>query len=168
MTLQQFMLSNNLQPGDAVVAKKNNIGLLDHYLIYLGNYYGEYKFIANYFNGTRILTNSKISEFAQSFSPERIRRFKGNAIQREAAVQRALSRCDQNSYHLLVNNCEHFANYVQEGKAYSKQTSMFGTGMAVTGLAVAASAKTSEGRGVGTVMAILGLLTLITDGNKNQ
>src|SRR5258708_1728151 len=126
MTLEQFISQNNLRGGDAVVVKKNNIGLLDHYLIYLGHHYGEHKFIANYLRGTRILTHTELYEYSTTFSPNRIRRFKGNSIQRDAAVQRALNRCDQNSYHLLLNNCEHFANYVQEGKSYSKQTTTFG------------------------------------------
>jgi hypothetical protein len=166
MILEQFISINNLKPGDAVVVKKDNIGLLDHYLIYLGYHYGEHKFIANYLRGTRILTYSEIHNYSQSFSPTRIRRFIGNEIQRDAAVQRALSRHDQNSYHLLLNNCEHFANYVQEGRSYSKQTTTFGAGMAVTGLAVAASSKTKEGRGVGTAMAIIGLLTLMIDNKE--
>jgi hypothetical protein len=79
---------------------------------------------------------------------------------------RALSRRDQNSYHLVMKNCEHFANYVQQRNAYSQQTAVFGTGIAVTGLAVAAAAKTDAGRGLGAAMTVLGLLTLMIDNNK--
>jgi hypothetical protein len=162
MTLNQFIEQNNIQPGDAVVAKKDNIGLLDHYLIYLGqNYHSEHIFMANYFQGTRILSYEELNWFSQSFSPTRIRRFKGNDLQRNAAVQRALSRKDQDSYHLLLNNCEHFVTYAQEGKAHSQQTNVFGAGMAVTGLAVAASSKNDVGKSVGATMAILGFLTLM-------
>jgi hypothetical protein len=163
MTLNEFIKQNNLQPGDAVVAKKDNIGLLDHYLIYLGYHFGEHKFIANYFNGTKILSYSSLYDFSTKYSPTRIRRFIGNDIQRNAAISRALSMRDQNSYHLILNNCEHYANYVQLGSPYSQQTTLFGTSMAVTGLAVAASSKSVAGKGVGAVMAILGLLTLMTE-----
>jgi len=163
MTLNQYVELNNLKPGDAIVVKKDNIGLLDHYLIYLGIQFGEYKFIANYFGGTRILTYNELSDFSGRYSPTRIRRFVGNDVQRQAAVARALSRRDQQSYHLILNNCEHYANFVQHGTPSSQQTSVFGTGMAVTGLAVAASSKSSTGKGIGTAMAILGLLTLMIE-----
>ena len=166
ITLDQFIQQNNIKPGDAVVAKKDVIGLLDHYLIYLGYYHGEHKFMANYLKGTRILTYGELNNYSSSLSPTRIRRFIGTQIQRNAVVERALSRKDQNSYHLILNNCEHFVTYAQEGKAYSQQTNVFGAGMAVTGLAVAASSKTDVGKGVGTAMAILGLLTLMIE-NKD-
>lgn len=163
MTLNQYIQQNNLQPGDAVVVKKENIGLLDHYLIYLGQHSGEHKFIANYFGGTRILHYAELVDFSTRYSPRRIRRFIGNDLQRQAAVARALSRKDQKSYHLILNNCEHYANYVQSGKNSSQQTTAFGAGMAVTGLAVAASSKSTTGRGVGTAMAVLGLLTIMME-----
>lgn len=163
MNVSQFVEINNLKPGDAVVVKKDGIGLLDHYLIYLGEHIGEHKFIANYTRGTRILSYNQLFDFAREYSPRRIRRFLGNEVQRHAAVVRALSRRDQNSYHLLLNNCEHFANFTQKGKAYSQQTTTFGAGMTFTGLAVAASAKSDAGRGVGAAMTVLGLLTLMMD-----
>lgn len=166
MTLNQFVQENNLRPGDAVVVKKNNIGLLDHYLIYLGQWHGEHKFIANYFSGTKILGYPEISNFSQKYDPTRIRRFLGNEIQRKVAVDRALSRRDQQSYHLILNNCEHYANYVQYGTDYSQQSAVFGTGMTVTGLAVAASSKSDEGKLMGAAMTILGLLTLMIEKNK--
>lgn len=166
MILDKFIEQNNIQPGDAVVVKKDIIGLLDHYLIYLGFYNREHKFIANYIGGTRILSYEELNKFSQRYSPTRIRRFKGNQIQRNAAVERALSRRDQNSYHLILNNCEHLVTYSQEGRAYSQQSKIFGTGMAVTGLAVAASSKTDVGKSVGTAMAIFGLIALMIDSKE--
>lgn len=167
MTLNQFIQLNNLRPADAVVVKKDGIGLLDHYLIYLGSSFGQHKFIANYFHGTRILSYDELSDFSQKYNPSRIRRFVGNEVQRDAAVARALSRKDQQSYHLLLNNCEHYVTYTQEGTSYSQQTTIFGASMAVTGLAVAASSKSDVGKGLGVAMTALGLLTLILD-NDNK
>ena len=163
MTLDQFIRDYKVKPADAIVVKKDFIGLLDHYLIYLGYYSGEHKFIANYLRGTKILSYAELNSFSREFSPSRIRKFKGNDIQRNAAVERALSRCDQYSYHLILNNCEHFANYVQEGKPFSKQTTVFGAGLAVTGLAMAASSKNDANKSIGVLMAALGLLTLFQD-----
>ena len=168
MTLDQFIIQNNIKPADAVVVKKNNIGLLDHYLIYLG-FYGEHKFIANYFGGTKVLSYSQLYDFSQNYQPTRIRKFVGNDYQREVAIERALSRKDQSSYHLLLNNCEHYCNYVQTGEQYSQQTAIFGTSLAVSGLAVASTSKTKAAKGLGATMVALGLLTLILEGNnRNQ
>jgi len=166
MTLNQFIEHNKVKQGDAIVVKKDNIGLLDHYLIYLGQLFGEHKFIANYFSGTRILSNSELINFSQKFSPSRIRRFIGTDTQRKAAVTRALSRRDQQSYHLILNNCEHYANYVQTGTAFSNQTNVFGTGMAITGLAMVASSKSEATKKVGTAVAVFGLLALMFENSK--
>ncbi len=166
MTINQYIQQNNILPGDAIVVRKNNIGLLDHYLIYLGWYYGEHKFIANYFGGTKILTYGEVYNFSLAYRPSRIRRFKGNNIQRKAAVERALSRKDQNSYHLILNNCEHYANYVQEGKDYSQQTTLFGAGIAVSGLALTASSKNNIGKGIGAAITFAGLLAIALNDNR--
>lgn len=163
MTLNQFIQTTNLKAADAIVVKKPPFGLLDHYIIYLGFHYGEHKFIANYSKGTRILEQHELIEFAKDFVPNRIRKFIGNDIQRNAAVNRALSRVDENSYHLLLNNCEHYANYVQSNTPFSKQTTVAGTGMVVAGLATAAASKDSTIRGIGLFAAALGLITLLLD-----
>ncbi len=163
MTINDFVRTYNLKPADAVVVKKQPFKLLDHYIIYLGEHYGEHIFIANYTKGTRLLTQYELANFTNEFVPERIAPFKGNALQRNAAVERALSRKDQTSYHLLLNNCEHFASFVQHGTPYSQQTKTFGTGLVVTGLIAAASSKQKETQTVGYFAAALGLLTLLMD-----
>lgn len=163
MTLNQFIQINNIKAADAIVVKKLPFGLLDHYLIYLGFHNGEHKFIANYTKGTRILKQTELVQFAQEFMPDRIRKFIGNEVQRNAAVNRALSRVDENSYHLLLNNCEHYVNYVQKSTPYSKQTTVAGSSMVIAGLTTAAASKDATVRGVGLFAAALGLITLLLD-----
>lgn len=163
MNLDDFIIINRIQPADAIIVKKNFIGLLNHYLIYLGRVGNEHKFIANYTKGTRILTYSELNYYLEDFVPDKIRRFVGNDFQRNTAVQRALLRKDQTSYHLLFNNCEHFANYVQTGKDASQQTTTFGTTLALAGLVTAAASKKDETKGLGVAMAVLGFLTLLID-----
>jgi len=167
MMLNDFIHTNQLRPADAIVVKKDNIGLLDHYLIYMGRIGEEHKFMANFIHGTKILKDWEINNFSMSFIPDRIRRFKGNQFQRETAVSRAWSRKDQASYHHIRNNCEHFANYAQYGTSYSKQTTVFGSGLALTGMATAATAKTQGGRNIGILMTVLGLLALATNNNND-
>lgn len=163
MTLDDFVSTYGLLPADAMVVKKEPFRLLDHYIIYLGKYSGRHTLIANYVKGTRILSDQEIAAFSQEFSPDRIVRFRGNDIQRNAAVRRALSRKDQISYHLILNNCEHYSSYVQTGTPYSRQTKTFGTGLVFTGLITAASTKKSEVQTVGLFAAALGLITLLLD-----
>jgi hypothetical protein len=163
MTLDFFILFNDLQPADAIVVKKNPYRLLDHYIIYLGkDTLGQHVFIANYTKGTKLLYETDLAEFSTDFVPERIVRFKGNTDQRRAAVQRALSRKDQSSYHLLVNNCEHFSTYVQTGHSHSQQATTFGTSLVITGLITAASSKNDGVKAVGFIATALGLMTLLS------
>jgi len=170
MDINQFIIGNNIKPADAIVAKKDTSGLLDHYLIYLGSNFGEHLFIANYIKGTRILTQQEVLSYAVGFSVNRIRRFIGSEFQRTSAVRRALSRRDQSSYHLLLNNCEHLANYVQTGREFSKQTTIFGAGLTIAGIAtaVAVGKNNNGGRNLGLIMAALGLLTLSLEDNNSK
>lgn len=160
--LDTFIARNNLQPADAIVVKKQPFKLLDHYLVYLGiDAYG-HVFIANYTQGTRILRESDLAQFLPDFVPSRIVRFVGNYIQRNAAVQRALSRRDQSSYHLIVNNCEHFSTYVQTGKGESSQVRAISSGLVLTGLITASAAKQEETKAIGFLAATIGLMALLT------
>lgn len=43
----------------------------------------------------------------------------------EVVVQRAISKLGEKNYHLLFNNCEHFARYCKTGRSDSKQVNKF-------------------------------------------
>ena len=164
MRISEFINRYNLQPADAITVKKDVIGLLDHYLIYLGkDYWGEHLFMANYTKGTRILSQGELMRLASYMHPVRIFRFIGTEYQREEAIDRAFELKDENSYHLILNNCEHFKNHVQLGKPYSGQTNAFGAGLTAAGIATAAASKSDEGKTAGIIMAGLGLLTLFLE-----
>lgn len=164
MRISEFINRYNLQPADAIAVKKDAIGLLDHYLIYLGeDYWGEHIFMANYTKGTRILSQQELMRFASFMHPVKISRFIGSEYQREEAINRAFELKDQNSYHLILNNCEHFKNHVQLGKPYSGQTNAFGAGLTAAGIATVAASKSDEGKTAGFILAGLGLLTLFLE-----
>lgn len=166
--VDNFVQTNDLRPADTVVVNKPT-RILDHYVIYLGQYSDGHKFIANYSQGVRILSDYEIVRFSTVMEPTRVRRFRGSDYERYQAVQRALNYCDSDSYHLILNNCEHYANCVQYGKRYSQQTQLFGAGLTIAGLATAASSRSSAGRNTGYFMAGLGLLTLMLEsGNSNE
>jgi hypothetical protein len=164
MNIQEFIAANNLQPADAVVVQKEKFGILDHYVIYLGqNGSGEHIFIANFTEGVKFITYWKILEFMNQYVPVRVNRFLGDYIQRNLAVQRALSRLNENSYNLILNNCEHFKNYVHHGVKKSEQVQEFGAALLVTGIgaaAVGAGAKKKEVTIAGLITAGLGLIAI--------
>jgi hypothetical protein len=161
--IENFVRNYKLRPADTIVVKKKDIGFLDHYLIYLGISNNEHKFIANYSNGVKFLEYRELLNYANDYSPVRIRRFNGNDYDRDIAVQRALSRLDQYSYNLIFNNCEHYANYVQYGSDSSNQTKIFGGSLAIAGIATAASSKNESTQKLGLLMTGLGFLTLLMD-----
>lgn len=153
--LRAFVLSNHLRPGDAIIIKQYNKGvflnLLDHYVLYLGDDY----FMANYQAGTRILTCPEIYQFLPSMRVDRIRRFTGSEQERRNAVQRALAHKDRRSYHLIANNCEHFANDVQFGVSSSDQVLIGGTAAILTGTMLLTSTNQLL-QGIGGIMTIIG------------
>ena len=57
MTLNQFIVSNNIKPADSIVMKKKLFGMLNHYVIYLGISDYKHVFIANYTKGVKIISD---------------------------------------------------------------------------------------------------------------
>ncbi len=159
--IDNFVRVNQLRPADAFVVNKQFFKILDHYVVYLGKSMGNHIFIANYTKGIKILQLNDIAMFLAKYVPVRINRFKGNEFQRNEAIERALSRLDENAYHLIVNNCEHFTNYVQYGTPKSNQVKEAGLSLAVvgavTGIAGAASKNDNAVIG-GILIAGLGLI----------
>ncbi len=164
MSIQQFIFNFNIRPADAIVVKKEKIGILDHYVIYLGiDQFGEHKFIANYTEGVKFLPLWQIAQFLKTYVPVRLNRFLGNEMQRQSAVLRALSRLNENAYNLILNNCEHFASWVQNGTPESEQVEVFGKslllGGALLGL-IGLIAEDEKLASVGLLSAGLGAITL--------
>lgn len=165
MSLSLFILNNNIQAGDALYIAQSAMGLLDHHLIYLGIHGAQYAFLANYADGTRVIKFDGHGSFTGS-EPQ-VRRFMGNAIQRQAALLRALSQRDPSSYYLILNNCER-SHVPMTIKTTDKQPAMaIGAGVAIAGLTLAAASKSDTGKGIGATMAILGLLAMLVDTESN-
>lgn len=157
MDLNIFIEQQKIREADAIVVKKEAFRLLNHYVIYLGkDSNGEHQFIANTTKGVRILTKKEKGEFGSAFVPHKINRFIGPENKRKEAVARALSKMDENSYHLIINNCEHFATLVQTGKAHSEQVATLGKSLTVAGSGAALLGAAKKNKGV----AVLGLVTL--------
>ncbi|OED34624.1 hypothetical protein AB832_07055 [Flavobacteriaceae bacterium (ex Bugula neritina AB1)] len=144
--LDQFVRDCRLRPGDGIVVRKRFLGLLKHYVVYLGKERGRHLFIANMTQGVQILNSGQIAEFLQYMEPRRIIPFEGTERERRFAVQRAFTYPNSRNYRLLANNCEHYFNYIHNGKGYSGQTAAFGAGLAVSGIVMAANnaSKTQE------------------------
>jgi len=111
-----------LQPADRLIEPIFQTGLSKHHSIYLGGDAQGVEWIAeNYkFKGVRLV---KASDFFRSRKKMQVQSFQGNYLEREIAVSRALSLLGA-SYDLIDFNCEHYAEFVQTGKAASKQVDL--------------------------------------------
>lgn len=129
MMIRNYVLAHRLQPADVIVVEKNGWRILDHYVVYLGEQHGQLYFAVNLINrGVVVVSEYELTSYAERFTPLKVRRFAGTVFQRQQAVQRAVAMRGK-AYNLLSYNCEHYANYVQTGKAISAQVSNF-TGFA--------------------------------------
>lgn len=129
--LSTFIYINGLQEADVIIAKKRQWGIFDHFIIYMGMSFGQHLFIANDANGgVRWFTELEIIELIKDFDPTKIRKFNGNAYERQLALNRAKTEIGK-SYSLVDFNCEHLANYVQYGIRESKQVENWKSGLTV-------------------------------------
>lgn len=139
MTLDQYIYQNNIRKADAIKVGKS-WGVLTHYVIYLGReseyqnlgfsdgYYNygrnRHLFIANMLGGVKVLTEEDVLKHLETYQPSGINRFIGGVRDRNVAINRAFSQLNVSNYHLILNNCEHFASFVQTGAATSKQSNV--------------------------------------------
>lgn len=121
MNLNQFISHYSIRPADAIVMRKKFMGMVDHYVIYVGVFDNKHRFVANYTKGVRDITDQELNEFLQILEPTKIDRFPFHDSQRPEAVKRAISRVGERAYNYLSNNCEHFKNWVHHGKHKSEQ-----------------------------------------------
>ncbi len=138
MTIDQFVKKYHLRSADVIVTKKVGWRLLNHTVTYLGidQRTGEHLFSANMFDGVRVLKGYELPQLLKKFEPHKIKRLQGNERKRKLALQRAVSRLGENNYNILLNNCEHYTTFVQEGKSRSPQVAGF-VGLALIGIVVA-------------------------------
>jgi hypothetical protein len=108
-----------LQPADRIKESIFQTGLTKHHSIYLGiDQYGQEWIAENHkLLGVRLL---KANDYFKPKDTYSVVPFEGSYSQRIAAVKRALVVLG-NPYDLILYNCEHYASYVQTGKAESKQ-----------------------------------------------
>jgi CRISPR/Cas system CMR-associated protein Cmr5 small subunit len=162
MTLREFTRRNGLRATDALVLRKRFIGMVDHYVLYMGHRADQPVFIANYKNGVKEISNEEIIEYLKTLEPVRIEKFNGTEQERKLAFNRALSRVGERAYNYFSNNCEHFKNWVHFGDKYSSQVDKagnigLGTGGALTlaGLTSKNSKVTLWGAGILLAGALL-------------
>ncbi len=70
------------------------------------------------FDGVRIVPAREYFKSVKAI--DRIEKFKGTNAERKQAIQRAIRKAGT-PYDLINYNCEHFANEVATGKAFSSQ-----------------------------------------------
>jgi hypothetical protein len=119
----EYARKYNLQPADRLIEPIFQTGISKHHSIYLGmGQYGTEWIAENQkFAGVRIV---KAADFLRPDKKYRKDAFQGTHLERVAAIKRALNVVGQ-PYHLILQNCEHYASYVQTGKAQSIQVQGF-------------------------------------------
>ncbi|NOZ33940.1 MAG: hypothetical protein GXO80_01400 [Chlorobi bacterium] len=142
MYLNSFIKQNNLKQTDAIVLKKRFLGLVDHYVLFMGYRGNQPVFVANYNDGVQEVPKSELDKYLKVLKPERIERFPGNESERKFAFKRAISRLGEKAYNYFGNNCGHFKNYVHIGENYSEQVDkvgnvglIAGAGLGIAGIA---------------------------------
>ncbi len=108
-----------LLPGDRVTEAIFLTGLSKHHAIYLGMDLSGTEWIAenHHIDGVRLATAGNYFHPAKNYT---VIAFRGKDSEREAAVKRALDQVGAR-YDLVNYNCEHYASYMQTGKAQSNQ-----------------------------------------------
>lgn len=146
-----------LEPADVVVVKNKSLGVLDHYMVFVGwNNWGQPDFIANLRDETQWLPFEEIDDLSYTYGLSRIRRFNGTEAERRVAVQRAMQAVGE-PYRFFGFNCEHFANWVQYGKATSQQVALGGIGLATTGAVIAAKSENKWVQALGGIAFAFGV-----------
>lgn len=128
--MEKFVLKNNLRPADRLVVPKSGWRLIQHHAIYWGvDQNGVHWVLENKENvGVRAI---RLSDFLKDcIEITRIDYFKGKEYQRRNAIHRA-EKLIGKPYQLWEFNCENYANYVQLGKAFSKQVENVADGLKV-------------------------------------
>jgi hypothetical protein len=117
-----FAETNGLRPADVLMVPKSQLRVVTHFIVYLGkDNLGRdlYMDNNNVVGVRRFYENTLFAEFSGRFD---VRPFRGSDGEREMAKIRAFG-AEGTSYDLSNFNCEHFANFVQTGNAYSRQVS---------------------------------------------
>lgn len=175
MNIKNFIKVNGIQEADVIIVKREKFGIFDHFVVFLGYHHITYEplFVANYGEHVDLISNNKLFNFLQTYTPTSIRRFKGNALDRSYAIKRALKELNSPvkvGYNLIVNNCEHFANWVQTGVRESEQVQNFGKGALLGGLGLMAIGASTEKKGLvwaGALTALLGGIITAIDSEDN-
>jgi Lecithin retinol acyltransferase len=127
---------NQLKPADKIIVPKSQFNLVQHHAIYLGkDHFGE-DLIAENIVGKYVCITPASEFFATNPIITDMEPFVGDNLERRRAVERALQLMGK-PYDLINFNCEHFANEVQTGIAFSSQVRI-GVGVVIVIAVIAA------------------------------
>jgi len=166
--IELFVKRNALEPADAIMVKKMPLKLVNHYIIYLGINKGFHIFMANTSSGIKLYNYYDLMKNLKIFIPEKIEKFIGTYTERKEAVIRALSRANENSYNLILNNCEHLKNWIQKGKHKSYQVENVGKMAVGIGSTIAIASKSKGGLYTGLGLMLVGGLAWALSGDDNN
>ncbi len=126
MIIVDILIQKDIKAGDALEFVCPTSGYPKHYALFLGFGTNGPRFIANMMKGIQIIEGQELLDQVGKYEITEVERFKGNWIQRRKILKRALKRLGERSYNLIFNNCEHFKNWVVNGKSESRQVERAG------------------------------------------
>ncbi|WBM74516.1 lecithin retinol acyltransferase family protein [Saprospira grandis] len=153
--MSQIIQHHGISPLDVLIFKDLHYPLIRHYALFAGfNSSGYPLIVANYSKSVGILPPEELQNFSARLELDRVRKFEGSQEDKEHAFERVNKAFNKKPYDLMFNNCEHFANYVQYGNAYSQQTQVAAGGAAAVGLATTLSAKEPLAKALGVALLL--------------
>lgn len=142
---------NYLKTGDIIVRTKGIFST--HFMVYIGLIEGKTVVAENQLgHGVRYVT---LEEALNGNTIIRTEKFKGMEHERSHVVPRINSMLGK-SYNLTKFNCEHFARFIAEGKARSRQVRIGSNLLIMSGISLIGS-KNKALRTVGFVSLIAGV-----------
>lgn len=171
MIIQNFVTQFAVMPADAIILNKKFFGMVDHYVIYLGIMDHDHRFVANYIDGVKIIPNTEIDNLLQSYVLTKVEKFPGPNDERGKAIKRALSRIGEKTYNYVLNNCEHFKNFVHHGIKKSTQVERAGVGFMMAGIGVSLSGlgnKNSKMTNWGIFVFAIGLILMLLENSGKK
>lgn len=167
MTINTFVRTNKLEPGDVLKVKQKNAVMVTPIIVYLGFTGIEHKFITNTkIRGVDWLTQSELAMLSNNYNLINIRRFRGSIYAQQPMILKAVRSMKKYAYHFLTANQQQLANYANIGTSAKQQSQLIGTGIAATGVLLATTSKNEAAQAFGIFAAIAGAIIALSNADE--
>lgn len=158
MTINTFIRTNKLEPGDVLKVKQKNTLATILNVVYLGFTGIEHKFVTNINSrGVDWLTQREVLILLSNYDIINIRKFKGSIYSQQPTILRAVRSMKKYSYHFLLADSTNLRTSTKQ------KTQLTGAGIAATGVLLATTSKNEAAQTFGIIAAIAGAIIAIAN-----